>query len=353
MKKLLITAVFLFSFSVIFAWENFTFSLTPKAGIMYGQIDEYVFSKISKCSQDKLSELNWDIKSAVTIGAEIDATAVKWIYLGGNFRTAFNGKTGAMEDRDWQNINIDKNNHALVNSGTSQTALTNYSSHDNYLKEYYAFSGKLGLNIPSIPKTNLRFLVMGKTEHIMFDGMNGGGMDGYTITSTGASSGHVDDYGPFFDIGTGLYRPKDFSQIGKVISYEQFKSYFYIGFEADTKVIPRVYLKAAFFWSPVFSVNAYDTHWTNLAIGLEGRFFDYVKGNGSMETDFQASFAFNKNHSIGVDFSWDYIPVTKGATYNGFNPDTMKVNPKNANPAYLGGTSSSIFFFNLFYKFTL
>lgn len=352
MKKFLLSAILLFSLSALFAWENFTFSITPKAGVMYGQIDEYVFSKISKASQDKMSELNWDIKPAVTIGAEIDATAGKWFYFGGNLRTAFQGKTGSMIDRDWRNIDYDKNNIALLNSGTSQTALTNYSSHDNYLSDYYAFSGKIGLNIPSVPKTNLRLLLMGKYEHIKFDGKNGGGKDGYTIGPSGISSGVVDDYGPYFDIGCGKTRPKDFSDVGKVISYEQFKSYFYIGFDADTTAVPHVYLKGAFYWSPSFTVNAYDTHWTNLAAGYDGRFFDYIKGSGALETDFQAAFSFNKNHSLGLDFSWEYIPVTKGDSYNGFNPDTMKVNPKNKYTNSLGGTGSSIFFFNLFYKFT-
>ncbi|MCQ2578613.1 MAG: omptin family outer membrane protease [Treponema sp.] len=353
MKKFLILAALLFSFSALSAWDNFTFSLTPKAGVMYGQINEYVFSKFSKASQDKLSELDWDIKPAVIIGADLDATALKWIYFGGNMRTAFQGKTGLMVDRDWQNIDFEKSKPALVNSGTSQTALTNYSDHENNLKDYYSFSGKLGLNLPFVPKTNLRFLIMGKTEHIKFDGMNGGGMDGYTITPTGVSSGNVYEYGPYFDIGSGKYKPKDFSDFGKVISYEQYKTYFYVGFDADTKIIPHLYLKTAFFWSPSFSVNAYDTHWTNLAGGMDGRFFDYIKGSGAMETDFQAAFSFNKNHSLGFDFSWEYIPVTKGNTYDGFNPNTKKVNPQNINHKCLGGTGSSIFFFNLFYKFTL
>lgn len=62
MKRIISLLFFIVQFSILIA-HDFHFSLEPKIGMKRGQINEFVFLKNSFYDDDKLSELNWEIKN--------------------------------------------------------------------------------------------------------------------------------------------------------------------------------------------------------------------------------------------------------------------------------------------------
>jgi outer membrane protease len=106
--------------STVFA--DHTLSLEASIGLLVGRSEEIVYR--DKNTQDKLSQLLWDLKPLVYAGLDIQYLWQKpertWgIFALSSFKFGFPGETGIMEDRDWMPPN-------------PPHVLTHYSVHNNH-----------------------------------------------------------------------------------------------------------------------------------------------------------------------------------------------------------------------------
>ena len=114
----------------------YTLSLDFTLGGKYGQAEEIVYKDPS--SNTILSELLWDLKPLFYWGILVDYSRRNPLEAGGFFvhaslQAALPGRTGNMEDRDWQG---------------KDDALSHFSSHDNYTDGAWFFDLSAGLSLP-------------------------------------------------------------------------------------------------------------------------------------------------------------------------------------------------------------
>jgi outer membrane protease len=120
MKGLCVFALlFLMAFELVANEHNF--SIGGSFGLLNGQGEEIVYN--GAYTDDKLSQLLWDIKPLFYAGLDIKYSwlkpANKWgLFANGSIKFGFPGETGVIEDRDWMASNL-------------PNVLTHYSVHDN------------------------------------------------------------------------------------------------------------------------------------------------------------------------------------------------------------------------------
>ena len=165
----LLLLLFLLCFSAFAAKAgDFSLEAEPWFGLKSGQLDELVFLKSSDYSDDKLSELNWEINHEYYAG----------IKLNGGFRNFFSetsffagipSKVGGMKDSDWLNVKI--------TGAEDYQYKTNYSESDNYLRYDFSYDLKLGyiFNLPELKslEISIKPFLGFQYKDIKFDGKNG------------------------------------------------------------------------------------------------------------------------------------------------------------------------------------
>ncbi len=279
-KNLFSLIIFLSIYSSVFALDSnsFSFRITPRFEIMNGSINEFVFNENTTNKDNKLSQLDWDIKTIPIFGINADFNLFRYINIGldGSFGTPL--KSGNMQDYDWKN---------------KSTELTNYSIHDNYLLKYLTFSVTGGANIKIPANITITPKLAYYYEFISLDGR-----DGYKT-----------------------YKEENWQIIdftGKVISYLQEMNAFLLGFSVTVETLPQAYFYADFFISPYTTlVNAFDYHYINTVIGgitYGTLFWDNCSNIFQLQTHIKAQYRFNKYHSAGLSASLFYIPISKGDT---------------------------------------
>ena len=135
MKKL---CFFIFFTAMIFnlSAKEHDFSIGVSFGMLNGRAQEIVY--MNSETDNKLSELLWDLKPLPYIGLDIKYSWLKpknkWgIFANGLIKFGIPGKTGVMEDRDW-----------LISSNPNW--LTNYSVHDNKTESAMLMDFNLGVS---------------------------------------------------------------------------------------------------------------------------------------------------------------------------------------------------------------
>jgi outer membrane protease len=116
------------------ATDAYTLSSSASFGFLYGQSEEQVY----KDAETLLSQLLWDMKPLFYYGSVLELSPLKPIQRGGafaalSFRFGFPGKTGVMEDRDWQGAGDE---------------LTDFSAHDNYTRGAMLVDASIGVSMP-------------------------------------------------------------------------------------------------------------------------------------------------------------------------------------------------------------
>ena len=248
MKKIISALIFItLSFSgFALSSEDFSLSVEPLFGMKWGQIDEYVFLKECTYDDDKLSELNWEIKPEFYGGAKVSGG---WKKFFGElqFSAGFPMQTGLMMDSDWLNIE-----YLSANGGNS--VKTNYSEHDNHLDYDIRFGIKGGYDFSAIEYFNIKPSIAFDYENIKFTGKGGTGWYGHTV-------GQDDRYdnGPWYQYDTSDHQ-KVFKFAGDVISYNRVSYYFWLGSDFCVSLPYNFKINTGFFVSPYLYAESFDSH---------------------------------------------------------------------------------------------
>lgn len=302
--------------------EIINLSLTENAGVLNGNINEYVYL-FGECLNDDglLSRLDWDVKNIFFYEQKIQMDIAKYIYLGLDIFSAFAKKSGNMQDYDWLNSTT------KAWKDDDPTEITNYSIHDNYLKGFNKFNLSLGLNFFLIPKTVL-------SAFLQYE---------YACINFSASDGFR------------TYKSENWDLIrfeGKVISYKQIFNAAFIGLSLRTKIIPHILINTDIAISPFLTIiDSYDYHWIRNTV-----FRDNIINSFALKTSAGIQFNFAKHHNIGLNASLSYLPISIGE-------DSTKLLDADGNissnskewavQSCFGGTSNFLWSIALSYTFTL
>ncbi len=286
-KKLffiLLGTFFLFSKTFAFTEETeqslFSFSVSPKIGLMNGTISEFVIDPDCANTNNIESRLDWDIKNIPVISSDFELHLIRFIYTNFNFHAAVPKSSGYMQDYDWLNSLYDEW------ADDDPTELTNYSISNNRLNSYYSFGFRVGGTIPLPLKIRITPFISYEYEYLDMTGS-----DGYYS-----------------------YKDRNWKKIdlsGKVISYKQEYNAFLLGLDLQSESIPHTFIDAAFMIAPyTTSLKALDIHHVR-SIGFLDDMPDslMLKGNASL------MYSFSKNHKLGLSGYIQYIPCTSGPDY--------------------------------------
>ena len=322
MKRFILTFSVLFFSLSMFALDSnyFSFKITPEFSFANGTINEYVFDAACKNTDNKESQLDWDIKMIPILSLDADFDIIKYLHIDFNGAIGLSKESGNMQDYDWLNsmTGIWKND--------DPTELTNYSIHDNYLEQYITFSVSAGGNIYLPLEIKLTPKIGYQYEFISLNGSNGSGK-------------YKQQNG---------WKQVDFK--GNVIAYKQELNALLAGFTVDVKSIPRTNITADIICSPAMTfLNAVDYHYTRNLI-----FWDKFTNLWQFKSNLIAQYRFNKYNSAGLSTSIQYIPLSKGPTYQKYlkadgSPYPGSWTPSNTN----GGTQRFIWTFGINYSFSL
>ena len=327
-----VLVIIVFCIPPVMAQENYTLSAIPQFGIFYGQAEEIVYPPPStyplKGNRDYLSQLLWEMKPVFYYGLDLDFSRVQpmdriGFYSVLSLKTAIPGKSGNMEDRDWQ---------SKVNN-----ALTNYSVHDNFTEEIFWLDASLGLSLPIRHLFLLKMQLCYSYMRFCFYGM-----DGYMIYAKEISSGVFEPIGDAPVVSLNGF--------GKVISYTQEWFIFSPGFSFGMDFLKYFYFELFFQISPVILFVDIDDH-----LMTKVQYKDYLMGGVFLEPRAAISFTPNKWLSVSFETSYRGIFLTRGATYKrNILPDD---NPLNTESYYVqlgeAGAGLSIISFRLLLKIRL
>ena len=333
MKKLLLSLAVAVLSLPIFAvnLKDFSLSVEPLFGMKYGQIDEYVFLKNPNYSDDKVSELNWEIKPELYYGLKIRG-GWKGFFEESFFTAGIPMKTGSLYDSDWNN-----NDPLFVSKSVATTTSnykTNFSESDNYLNYDISFGFKGGYEFKIFEIFSIKPAIAFEYQNIKFTGKNGQGWYGKKT-----SDGY---YSPYTD--TNNREISDFS--GKnVIAYHRVSDFLWLGSDLSAELPCHLTVNAGFFVAAYIYAISYDTHFI--------RSLDFA----DKTTDSFSSFKWNlgishkiaKRHFININASWFYMKVIHGDTYKKYSSQSSYTKTTDAE----GGAGANWFDLSISYKFQI
>ena len=267
--------------------DNYVFSLCSQYGIFFGYAEEIVYPDSSR-KAEILSQLLWDINPVCYFGLQLDFSRreplKKWgLFSNLSFKFGLPAFCGKMEDRDWQSI--------------ENTALTAYSIHDNFTREFFQLELSAGFSYPLFRVLLLNtFLNMSFMRFCFF------GMDGYGIYANRLSEGKYD--------------PIDFSGArhpysGKVINYTQEWMIVAPGVSLCWYLPKNFQAELSFSASPLILCADMDEHLTT-----NTQYRDYMQGGLYLEPGIRLSYSMYKWMDISFEFSWRYISGSTGLIYS-------------------------------------
>jgi outer membrane protease len=265
----------------------YSFSLGSQFGFLYGQSEEIVYP-FSSYKASMLSQLLWDMKPVFYIGLLADFSQRNPMEQWGGFATlsfkaGFPKKSGKMEDRDWQSI--------------ENTALTNFSSHDNHTNKMFLLDVCGGFSFPLNRIILLKAFINTSYMHLSFSGK-----DGY-LEYARENPPYSGIYYPIND------DPYTETLYGKVIDYSQ--NWLYIAPGVSFSLfLGRFSAELSFAISPLIYCYDEDQH-----LKTHTQFLDYMWGGLLIEPGLNLSFIINKWIELSLDCSWRFIKWTKGKTY--------------------------------------
>jgi outer membrane protease len=252
--------------------------------MVYGHAEEIVYSSGST-KNEMLSQLLWDMKPLFYCGALLDFGRTnpmeKWGFFSAvSFKAGIPAKSGKMEDRDWQS--------------TANTALTNYSSHDNETREFFWLEGTAGVSIPVKSLFALRAYAGVSYMRFSFTGWNG---------SLRYASGSGGDFGSIDDA-------EEIAIFGRVINYSQDWLLLAPGVSAEFRFLTFFSGELFFQISPLIWCADLDEH---LLVMKEFR--DYTRWGLFLEPRARLAFNPGERLSLSLDFAYRYITGSRGEVY--------------------------------------
>ena len=307
MKRIFTILILSLQFSLIFS-QDWRLSVEPIFGMKYGEVDEYVFLKNCIYSDDKLSELNWDIKPELYAGLKTDF-GYKKILGEMEVSFGFHMRIGNMVDSDWFN--------AQIKNASSYQYKTNFSESDNYLKRDFTFGASAGYLFDVYKGEKLKFGVKPKVafefENLYFNGRNGLAWYGKKVDGV---------YQHYETATTPTY---DFSG-NSVIDYSREKYVVWLGFDVALELPINFSLDAGFLVSPYTYAESIDIHYLNDK-GKGTAYLDATSGYfKTFKWNVGASYKINSRNSIKLSSSWFYMPVLRGINYSKSYESYLKSN---------------------------
>ena len=275
-------------------------------GIANGSAHENVYDPSS--NSRLLSQLSWDLKNVMMLGAGFSATPLNWLRLNADIATAITEGDGAMDDYDWRIPGWD---------------YTDWSHHDDV-----AVDSGLMFDM------NAEFALLKHTQTVLY-GIVGFKHDTWEWSANG---------GYYIYSGTTLYDSVGAFPSGtEVISYEQTYNTPYIGIGFEALLTP-ITLNGRLIGSTVVSAEDEDHH--NLRNMVYAGDFD----SGNMfAIDLSATYSFTRNLALSGVFHYQDFSELKGSS-TAYNQTTGKLS------SYAGDTAGvdqelSVVSLSFIYKF--
>jgi len=287
--------------------KDYTFSLCPQFGFLYGHAEEIVYPNPEN-KADLLSLLLWDMKPVFYYGLLMDFSPVKpfekrGFFSGLSMKFGIPGPSGSMVDKDWQSV--------------ENAELTNFSSHDNAAEEIFILDFTAGVSFPFFKVLFVKTFVNVSYMKFRFSGENG-----YMIYAR--------------HLGGGKYAPIDEDPVkmsfnGKVISYNQ--EWFYAAPGISAGYGYKDFLaEISFMITPFIFCADIDEH-----KNLNKQFMDNMRGGVMIEPGLRLSYIINGRLDISCELSWRYISGTRGPAYM-----RIPIGGGNYDPAGEAGAGMSI-----------
>jgi outer membrane protease len=267
-------------------WEApYAFSVSYRFGFLYGQAEELVYPADTKA--ELLSELLWDINPVLYNGLLLDFSSADPLkkpafFSSLSLKFGIPGQSGKMEDRDWQS--------------KENTALTNFSSHDNVVRELFFLDARAGYSFPLV-----RFLLIKPFINVSYMRFRFSGMDGYYIYAR-LENGKYDPINDNPDTG-------EFS--GKVINYTQEWLNAAPGLSLGLYFLDHYLAELSFQITPLVFCSGLDEH----LVQSKKQYRDQMQGGLFLEAGAQYTFSPVKWFSFSVECSWRYATGAKGNSY--------------------------------------
>jgi len=283
MKKL---CFFIFFTAMIFnlSAKEHDFSIGVSFGMLNGRAQEIVY--MNSETDNKLSELLWDLKPLPYIGLDIKYSWLKpenkWgLFANGLIKFGFSGKTGVMEDRDWsaEEIGID-----------NPSWLTHYSVHDNKTESAMLMDFNLGASFLIFQKFLLK-------PYLSYHYMH------FSWTASGGSALH-----PAWSRTGHISIPEDIN----VVIYEQTWHIFSPAISFYGEFNRFFDIEIAFEATPFIWCIAKDGHLSENKV--ETLFTDYVKEGIFIEPSFLFSYKPTDHFVLSLSFTYRDINKSRGDT---------------------------------------
>lgn len=341
MKKFFISlAISFLSFSVFsVSLKDFSLSVEPLFGMKWGQIDEYVFLKKSNFSNDKLSELNWELKPELYYGLKLNGV---WQNFFAETSLSFGipMKTGLMKDSDWFNAQTTSISGGVSSEKASgHDYKTCYSEHDNILDYDINFSLKGGYEFQLYQNIKAKPAFAFDYENIKFTGKNGKGLYGFgSDTDFYKTNGYYAAYNDKSNAAMAKFS-------GRVITYRREISLLWLGSDFSVNLPQNFTVFTGFFFSPYLRAISYDSHLTkgNDYADKTPAFF------GAFKWTLGASYKINERQALLLNAGYLYMRVIRGDNY-----DKLASN-SNYNKSTIadGGAGAKYFDLSLSYRFKI
>lgn len=313
MKKLpLILALQFFSFlaTAQIKKTDFTFSVEPLFGLKNGIVDEYVYLKNCSYSDDKLSELNWDIKNELYGGIKLNGS-FKNIFLETSFTAAIPKSSGITKDSDWKNVSAE---------GYSDWQFkTNYSETDNYIDYDIGTKVKAGYEFKLLQdkkiKLSLKPFAEFQYENFQFTTKDGTAWYGNTKISNLLWYRYNDSE------HNSIFKFSSLSKYnGKTISYQRQNLIFWLGSDFKIELPENFTVLAGFKVSPYIYSESVDTHYLNDPYGRTSYSSYYLDVTPGYFSVFGASlgveYALTKKQSFILGAEGFYMKTLRGNDYS-------------------------------------
>jgi len=286
--------------------RNYGFSIAPQFGLAGGQAKEIVYPTDTK--GEYLSELIWEMNPVFYLGMQLEFGLIDPMKKPGFFSSlsakfGIPGKTGSMEDRDWQS--------------TENSNLTNFSSHTNETRQFIWLDAMAGA---TLPVKSLFFVkpFLG-VSYMHFDFV---AKDGYRKYAEKKKEG----------IYSSIDEAKDIPMSGDVILYTQDWFVIAAGVGLGYKFNSAFSFDLSFQISPFTFCYDQDEH-----LLTHTSYKDYTRYGFFFEPRVALAFTPVKWLELCMDVSYRYIGESKGESY------TKKVGDSNYLPdANQVGTSLSL-----------